>query len=56
VVEQLALIGAPGWRPGGQGAVVDVGHGFLEQSYALLSFKVARYGINPVQRLRLLQT
>jgi len=28
----------------------------LEQSYALLSFKVARYGINPVQRLRLLQT
>lgn len=28
----------------------------LEQSYALLTFKVARYGINPVQRLRLLQT
>jgi hypothetical protein len=28
----------------------------LEQSYSLLSFKVARYGINPLQRLRLLQT
>lgn len=28
----------------------------LEQSYSLLPFKVARYGINPLQRLRLLQT
>jgi hypothetical protein len=28
----------------------------LEQNYALLSFKAARYGINPVQRLRLIQT
>ena len=28
----------------------------LEQNYSLLPFKVARYGINPVQRLRLLQT
>ncbi len=28
----------------------------LEQNYALLSFKAARYGINPVQRLRLMQT
>jgi hypothetical protein len=28
----------------------------LEQNYALLPFKVARYGINPLQRLRLLQT
>jgi hypothetical protein len=27
----------------------------LEQNYALLGFKVARYGINPLQRLRLLQ-
>jgi hypothetical protein len=27
----------------------------LEQNYALLPFKVARYGINPLQRLRLLQ-
>jgi len=27
----------------------------LEQNYALLPFKVARYGINPVQRLRLMQ-
>jgi hypothetical protein len=27
----------------------------LEQNYALLAFKVARYGINPLQRLRLLQ-
>ncbi|GAA0486903.1 hypothetical protein Ade02nite_10810 [Paractinoplanes deccanensis] len=26
----------------------------LEQNYALLGFKVARYGINPLQRLRLL--
>lgn len=26
----------------------------LEHSYALLGFKVARYGINPLQRLRLL--
>ncbi|MEV4343792.1 S41 family peptidase [Actinoplanes sp. NPDC049596] len=26
----------------------------LEQNYALLAFKVARYGINPLQRLRLL--
>ena len=28
----------------------------LEQNYALLPFKVARYGINPLQRLRLMQT
>jgi peptidase S41-like protein len=28
----------------------------LEQNYALLSFKAARYGVNPVQRLRLMQT
>jgi hypothetical protein len=28
----------------------------LEQTYALLPFKVARYGINPLQRLRLMQT
>jgi hypothetical protein len=28
----------------------------LEQNYALLPVKVARYGINPLQRLRLLQT
>jgi hypothetical protein len=27
----------------------------LEQNYALLPFKVARYGINPLQRLRLMQ-
>lgn len=27
----------------------------LEQTYALLPFKVARYGINPLQRLRLMQ-
>ena len=27
----------------------------LEQNYALLLFKVARYGINPLQRLRLMQ-
>ncbi|MGQ0838577.1 S41 family peptidase [Actinokineospora sp.] len=27
----------------------------LEQNYGLLPFKVARYGINPVQRLRLMQ-
>jgi len=27
----------------------------LEQTYALLLFKVARYGINPLQRLRLMQ-
>ncbi|KAB2341016.1 S41 family peptidase [Actinomadura rudentiformis] len=27
----------------------------LEQNYALLPFKAARYGINPVQRLRLMQ-
>lgn len=27
----------------------------VEQNYALLPFKVARYGINPVQRLRLMQ-
>jgi hypothetical protein len=28
----------------------------LEQTYALLPFKVGRYGINPLQRLRLMQT
>ena len=28
----------------------------LEESYSLLPFKVARYGINPLRRLRLLQT
>jgi hypothetical protein len=28
----------------------------LEQNYALLPFKVARYGINPLQRLRLVRT
>lgn len=28
----------------------------LEQTYALLPFKAARYGINPLQRLRLMQT
>ena len=27
----------------------------LEQNYAHLPFKVARYGINPLQRLRLMQ-
>jgi hypothetical protein len=51
--------GDEGGSTGSDRGWVDVGHGFLEQSYALLSFKVARYaryGINPVQRLRLLQT
>ncbi|WP_250034492.1 S41 family peptidase [Paractinoplanes maris] len=35
--------------------IVDQALLLLEQNYALLPFKVARYGINPLQRLRLLR-
>lgn len=36
--------------------IVDQAVNLLEQTYALLSFKVARYGIDPLRRLRLMQT
>ncbi len=40
--------------PGQRLLIVEQALLLLEQNYALLPFKVARYGINPIQRLRLL--
>jgi hypothetical protein len=40
---------------GARQLIVQQALNVLEQNYALLPFKVARYGINPVQRLRLMQ-